>query len=75
MYNGVIGLPVRIRLVDGSREWVIEDASGLEAGEALRRVGLLSEEYIIVRNGEVITPNEKLRDGDEIVLYPVVSGG
>ncbi len=69
-----IELGIRIKLVDGSREWVIEERV-IKASDALHRIGLLAEEYVIARNGEVITPDDELRDGDEVVLYPVVSGG
>lgn len=65
---------IRVRIVDGSRSWSIEE-SRIKAGDILKRIGLLSEEYIIVKNGKVITPDDEVVDGEEIILYPVVSGG
>lgn len=68
-------MAVIVRMVDGSKEWVLEDASGKRIGEVLKSLGLNTEEYIVVRNGRVVTIDEEVSNGDEIILYPVVSGG
>jgi len=57
---------------DGIKE---VDAVGMCVGELLKKLGLLVEEYIVVVNGRVVTEDYVLRDGDEVKLYPVVSGG
>ncbi len=65
---------VKIRTVDNS--FVKEvDVDGITVGELLKKLGLLVEEYVVVKNNQVVTEDDIVRDGDEIVLYPVVSGG
>jgi len=66
---------VKVRVVGKDPE-VIE-LSGYErkVSELLRELGLLSEEYIVMRDGKVLTEDDEVVDGDEVVLVPVVSGG
>jgi len=45
------------------------------AEELLISLGFNPIEYIITRNGNIITEKDILRDGDILILYPVVSGG
>ncbi len=60
----------------GGREYVIDtEGSDLRVKELMRRLGLNTEEYVVTKSGEVITEEDVVRDGDELVLYPVVSGG
>ncbi len=62
-----------VRLIDGSKKWVIDGRGKIK--EILNKIGLLTEEYIIVKNGKVVTPEDIVEENDEIILYPVVSGG
>ena len=67
---------VIIRIVDGSREWKISiGQERIKVRELLEKIGLLSNEYVVVKNGQVVSEEEIVSDDDEIVLYPVVSGG
>ncbi len=67
-------MPIRIRSLDGS--FVKEvNARKIRIKELLEKLGILIEEYVVVKNGEVTTEDDTVEDGDEIVLYPVVSGG
>lgn len=66
---------VIIRLVDGSKEWRIEVPEGSSVRDVLASIGLISNEYVVVRSGVVISEDEEVRDGDILILYPVVSGG
>jgi sulfur carrier protein len=70
-----VNMNILIRLVDGSREWRVEVEGDESIGDILRRLGLNPEEYIVVVNGELVTIQDKVRDGSVITLYPVVSGG
>ncbi len=66
---------IKVRVL-GGREYVIDISSeGLKAKEVLRKLGLKIEEYVITKSGEVITEEDIVNDGDELILYPVVSGG
>ena len=72
---GVIEVVV-IRIVDGSKEWKISlGQERIRVKELLEKIGLLSNEYVVVKNGQVVSEEEIVSDNDEIVLYPVVSGG
>ena len=72
---GVIEVVV-IRIVDGSNEWKISlGQERIRVKELLEKIGLLSNEYVVVKNGQVVSEEEIVSDDDEIVLYPVVSGG
>jgi sulfur carrier protein len=66
---------VIVKLIDGSRIWRVGYRRGLTIREILGSLGLLSNEYVVAKNGKIVTEDEEVGDGDEIVLYPVVSGG
>ncbi len=67
---------VIIRIVDGSKKWRIKlEEEKITVRELLEKIGLLSNEYVVVKNGQVVSEEETVSDDDEIVLYPVVSGG
>lgn len=41
----------------------------------LRRLDVLPETVLVIREGTILTRDETVRDGDVIELRPVVSGG
>ncbi len=43
--------------------------------QILKRMGLNGESVLVVRDGEVITEDTRLRPGDRIRIVPVISGG
>lgn len=43
--------------------------------EALFKIGLLPEAVLATREGQMITDDELLRDGDIVKLIAVISGG
>jgi len=43
--------------------------------ELLAKIGLSGEEVVVLRNGLILTEEDSLEDGDEIVVYLVKSGG
>lgn len=43
--------------------------------QALKRIDMDSESVLATRSGELITEDEVLRDGEEIKLVAVISGG
>ncbi len=59
----------------GGREYVINASNTLKVKDVLKKLGLKIEEYIVTKSGEVITEEDIVEDGDELILYPVVSGG
>jgi sulfur carrier protein len=42
---------------------------------ALEKIGVLPESVLATRDGELITEDEILRDGDVVKLVAVISGG
>lgn len=43
--------------------------------KALNLLGFSTETHLVVRNGELLTDDAVLREGDEIKLIAVISGG
>lgn len=64
-------MPVRLTL----REQDYEVRAGMTVRDALRHVGLTPESVLATRQGELLTDDEILREGDEIRLVAVISGG
>jgi sulfur carrier protein len=48
---------------------------GMTLRHSLEKAGFLPEAILAVRNGELLTEEEILKDGDEIKLVAVISGG
>lgn len=51
------------------------EAKEMTVRELMEKLGLIPNEYVIVRNGDVITEEDRVTDGDIVILYPVKSGG
>ena len=64
-------MPVLIRL----REQEYEVRAGMTAGNALKKIDVLPEAVLVTRDGELITEDEILKDGEQIRLIAVISGG
>jgi sulfur carrier protein ThiS len=43
--------------------------------EALDLLGFSSETHMALREGEILSENEVLKDGDKVRLIPIMSGG
>ena len=43
--------------------------------QLFKEQNLLSDSFIVAKNGELATESETLKNGDKLKLYPVVSGG
>jgi sulfur carrier protein ThiS len=59
--------------IDKTRETKIVEAKTIK--EIVKKLNLNLEEFIIVRNGELITEDTKLNNKDEIKFLSVMSGG
>jgi sulfur carrier protein ThiS len=57
------------------REKEYEVPAGMTVRDALRRLGIEPESVLPTRQGELITDDETLRDGESIRLVAVISGG
>ncbi len=67
-------MTIRVKIL-GRGTYEVEYHDGMKVLDVLKKLGLLSTEYVVVRKGEVLIEDEKVNDGDELVLYAVVSGG
>jgi sulfur carrier protein len=47
----------------------------LTLSQVYKRLGLDAGSYLAVREGEIITEDRLLKDGDLVKLVPVISGG
>ncbi len=48
---------------------------GMTLLSALQKINVIPESVIATRNGEMILDDEILKDGDEVKLIVVISGG
>ncbi len=68
------GIRVKVREFGGGiRE--VSLRRGVSVGELVKSLGYIIEEYVVAVGETVVTEDYLLNDGDEVVLYPVVSGG
>jgi sulfur carrier protein ThiS len=64
-------MPVKITY----RTDTYEVEEGLTVKEALIKIGLEPQLYLAVRNGQLVTEDQKLKPDDKIKLVAIVSGG
>ncbi|RIK30437.1 MAG: thiamine biosynthesis protein ThiS [Anaerolineae bacterium] len=57
------------------REKEFEVKPGMMLLDALRKCDIVPESVIATREGEMILDDEILKDGDEVKLVAVISGG
>ena len=57
------------------RDKVIDVRAGMTLLAALEKADILPETVIATRDGELILEDEILRDGEEVQLVAVISGG
>jgi sulfur carrier protein ThiS len=62
-----------IKLKYRKQEWELEGTYTLR--RAIEDVGLNPQAVLAVRDGQLITEDTHLKDGDEIRLVAVISGG
>jgi len=65
-------MKIRVYIDRSDKEQILEVDSIREIVSKLR---INLEEFIIVRNGELITDEAKLKDKDKIKFLSVISGG
>ena len=64
-----------IKVIVRNKENIIEETKDMTVRKVYKKLDLLPETYLCVRNGDLITEQELLKDGDIIRLVPVISGG
>jgi sulfur carrier protein ThiS len=61
------------KLILREQEFIIP--AGMTLRSAFFKVDLQPESYLAIRDGEMITDDEILQEGDKIILIAVISGG
>lgn len=57
------------------RDKTFEYSGHISASELLTEMGINRESVLVTKNGEVITEDEILKPGDEVLIINVISGG
>ncbi len=63
-----------IKLVLRKKEYELEGKS-IQVKQALQELSLSPEAHLLVRNGELLNENDWLKDGDQVKIVAVISGG
>lgn len=64
---------MRISLGHPTRD--IEITGPKRVRELLKELQLIPEAYLVIRNNDLVTDDEVLKDSDTIEIRPVISGG
>lgn len=64
-----------VKVILRNKEIFLDETKDLTVNKILKKLDLIPETYLCVRNGELLTEQELIRDGDIIRLVPVISGG
>ncbi|TLN21746.1 MoaD/ThiS family protein [bacterium] len=62
-----------VTLILRKKEYTVEGTIAVK--DALKQLGLSPESHLVVRNGELLTENDVLRNGEVVKLVAVISGG
>jgi sulfur carrier protein len=65
-------LPIKLTL--RKQEFTL-DGPSIQVKTALQQLNLSPEAHLLVRNGELLNENDWLKDGDEVKIVAVISGG
>jgi sulfur carrier protein ThiS len=65
---------IRVKVLEANKIIELEDGE-IIVKNLLERLGLKQSECIVLRNGVVVTEEDAVRSGDEVVVYTVKSGG
>lgn len=64
-----------IKIIIRNNDYFIEPSKNLSVKAAMAQLNILPESYLAIREGEILTEHEPLRNGDIVKLIPVISGG
>lgn len=64
---------MKMRVIVGEKE--VEVGENSTVIDSLRKAGFNPEIFLVKRDNEIVHDNEALRDGDELELIKVISGG
>ena len=64
-------MQITLRLRD--QEFILEERMPLK--KAFKQLNLSPESHLALRHGELMQEDEILKDGDDVTIIPVISGG
>ncbi len=64
-----------IKAIIKNKEYTFENIKDLTVSKVFKELNLIPETYLCIRNGELVTEQELLKDGDTVRFVPVISGG
>ena len=64
-----------IKIIIRKNEYFLAPSKNLSVRSAMAELNILPESYLAIRDGEILTEHEPLRNGDIVKLIPVISGG
>ncbi len=62
-----------VTLILRKKEYTVEGT--IPVKDALKKLGLSPESHLVVRDGQLLTENDALRNGEVVKLVAVISGG
>ncbi|HNT77962.1 MAG TPA: MoaD/ThiS family protein [Anaerolineae bacterium] len=62
-----------MHIVYRNKEWTVEEPCTVK--QLLDRLELLPEAVLVVRNGQLVTEDQRLDVSDEVKVVAVISGG
>ena len=66
-------MKVKVRIVPDGRHLEVE--AGVKALDLLKLAGMNSESGVVLVNGRPVTEDYRIREGDEVTVVRVLSGG
>lgn len=73
MKHGVL-MPIKISILENNSKVEISSEK-IKVKELLEHLGLSISENLVLRRGAILTEEDEVVDGDEVVIYTVKSGG
>lgn len=64
---------IKVRLIQQDKE--LEMVGPVRVERLLEKIGVRRTTHVILRDGELLTPDRTIEDGDTVDLISVVSGG
>lgn len=65
---------LRVKILE-TNQLVELDVERITVRELLSKLGLTVSEHIVLKNGEVVTEDDVIEGGSEVVVFTVKSGG
>ncbi len=66
---------IRVTIIGPVKSVKEVEGSKMKVSELLKKLGLLSSEYVVLKNNVIVSEDDIVNEGDNIIVYPVKSGG